>query len=341
VKPLSGARWQLKENRSMAEHFEGFNSERHRATKGPRAAILVKDARATESKCAERINRLRKPAIRTKHTRKLADKLAGCHPDHPCNSQACPTCRSKAVRRFVRATIACFQTHGFSQLNTDDSATKHRRAYKSNAGRRLAFVTIIPLSRIPIGELCTSEKVQRFVRRLKRVLSDNNVSMAIFALDVSTHEHQSGKFAPHYKVHAHGFMFLDEYKKAAGALRQAFPNGGNVNVAVQRKEYKGQPSAITYLLKEPKKRSIRLDQPLKNRNWKVSNRLRSAQHVEILQWLDQLGCGGRLIVRGAGTKRIRSEANQLTAFSPRGKAVLRTHPPTTRVSRPQLNSNWH
>jgi hypothetical protein len=289
----------------MFEDFNNqFESRPRNQVKGDRARLVQHRDSPTASN-GTRISRLRKPANRNKHTCKLADKLEGCHADYPCNSQACPTCRSKTVKRFTRKSIACFQSHGFPQPNIEGNG-KRRRGYKSNERRWLAFVTIIPLSRIPIGELCTSEKTQRFVERLKRILSGNKVTMAIFALDVAAIEHRSGKFQPHYKVHAHGFMFLDEFKNVAAALRAEFPNAGNVKLAVHHKKYNGQTSAIRYLLKEPKDRSIKLNRPLKNRNWKVSNRLRSAQHVEILQWMDQLGFGGRLIVRGAGTEKLRA-----------------------------------
>jgi hypothetical protein len=288
------------------EFKDTLSSPSLKATKGESARSSAQPGSAAKSLHATSINRLRKPANRNKHTRKLAAKLAACAADQPCESQACPICRSKAVKCFVGATAACFRAHGFPKITTEGRGAKRHRSYESKDGRELAFVTIIPSSRIPIGELGTSDKVRRFIDRLKRILSGNNVSMAVFALDVSAIEHQSGKFQPHYKVHAHGFMFLDEFKNAAAVLRGEFPNKGNVKLGVHHRKYNGRASAIRYLLKEPKDRGIKLNRPLKNRNWKVSNRLRSAQHVEILQWMDQLGLDGRLIVQGAGTEQVQA-----------------------------------
>ena len=254
------------------------------------------------------ISRLRKPANRTKFTRKLAAKLTECSLDQPCSSPACLSCRAVAGHHFVPATLACFDRFGFVQTpRPAHECTKAQRHYfRTAAGREIAYVTIIPLSRIAIGDLCASNKVAKFVKLLRRALNVNGVTTSIFALDVSTHEHASGKFEPHYKIHAHGFIFLDEFKAAKSALRLAFPNKGNVKCGVQHKIYDGQPGAISYLLKEPRDRSIKLDQALKNRNRKKANRLRSAQHVEILQWMDHIGLDGRLMVQGDGTQRIRA-----------------------------------
>ncbi len=252
--------------------------------------------------------KLRKPANRSKFTNRLARKLERCATDSACGSQACPTCHRVTVRAFKSAVAQFFANLGFVRTKRPPAERTPTKAhyYKDPDSSELAYLTIIPLSRIPIGELLGSEKPSKFIKRLERGLKANGFTMALLVLDISTHESEVDEFEPHYKVHVHGYVLMAEFERAEMALRTEFPNQGNVKTAVQHEVFDGSSTATRYLLKVPTERSIKLVKPSKNRNWKKPDRLRSAQEVEIRLWLDQIGLPGRVLVYGCGTEGIQA-----------------------------------
>jgi hypothetical protein len=264
----------------------------HKSDSGRSQSNLRRSHRKREREAAEqRIRRVKWLLSKGKldpQAAKLAAKLDTCGRHNPCNSAACPECQlrtrrqtAKAFRRFLR-----------ERRRTDNI---------------LAISVVLPSSAVAPGNLHTFDAAN-FARRLKYLFDKASVGWVIGALDLSFNTHQTGRYADQWVVHLHGFTTAKDADVLRAALGKVLPKTDSVPRPVRVQPWDGDRKAIRYIFKTAPKRRIGIDAAIrfdkatgKNRQCRAtkSQRLRSAEKIEFLLFLDRVGWEGRLFLRHA------------------------------------------
>lgn len=220
----------------------------------------------------------------------LAERVAACAPDRPCNSGACPVCglrfQQKAaglVERFIRAP----------------SREVRGRAH---------MLTIIPAEGvIELGRLDPDDfsAVRALVRSLFEKL---RLPPAIIGIEAAAHEDPTRSVEPIWVIHAHalGVDWLTEAERnELGSEVSAHPR---VKRPVKYQALDARPNADLYPFKPQRERSVtnwvrnERGDPTRDRESK-DRPLRPDQAVELALVDDAVGFKGRLalhqIDRGA------------------------------------------
>lgn len=179
-----------------------------------------------------KINRERELCVKRLRAEKchaLADKIADCSSENPCSSSACSACRGE-------------------QRRESEIATK-KLAATATAEEQLFLVTIAPPKRgLPLTHLAWFDP-DSFGRHIKHALRNAPISWAVFGMDFSFNEHESGDFAPFFMPHVHGLVATTHPSGLKRSLRKAFPKTDCVPRPRKMDLWDGRKNAIEYMFK--------------------------------------------------------------------------------------------
>jgi hypothetical protein len=190
---------------------------------------------------------------------------------------------------------------------------KFLRDHGSN-GEMITISVVLPSSVAPIGEL-DQFSVANFGRRLKYALDAAGVDWVIGALDYSVNFHETDRYEPHWAVHLHGFSLTDDTVALRRRLVEVIKKSDAAPRPVRVEQWDGNKKAIRYALKTTFHRRKGVDHAErfdpktgKSRTCRATKtqRLLSAEKVELALHLDRIGWGGRLFTRHAQLRRTQS-----------------------------------
>jgi hypothetical protein len=171
------------------------------------------------------------------------------------------------------------------------------------------MVTVIQPALIPLGTLSKAEH-QRAAERLKYALRAASVPWLVGGVDLSFNEHATGRYAPGWCWHVHGFVATNNIVKLRNRLKRRFPPTDAVPRPVKVVAWDGRFEALKYTLKNDFERRVGRDDGVRRtafgrkRTCRVTEkqRLRSAEKRELLHHLHEIGLQGRLFFRCAQFK---------------------------------------
>ncbi|MGA7452078.1 MAG: hypothetical protein WBW73_12625 [Rhodoplanes sp.] len=216
----------------------------------------------------------------------LAARLDSCKPRARCRSGACPECNYAAQKLYTRLLRNFIGKHAGS--------------------RTIAAVTLIPTQIIPPGNLSVASH-RRAVDRLKYALRRAGVPWFVGGVDYSFNEHATNRYPGGWAWHVHGFAPTKNIDRLKRRLKRRFPKTDAVPRPVKVLAWDGRSIALRYTLKANFERRIgrdggqRFSKTKGKRTCRVTEkqRLRSAEKRELLLHLDQIGFGGRMLLRCA------------------------------------------
>lgn len=214
----------------------------------------------------------------------LADKLEGCKPGARCGSGACRVCSVRA-QGYVAQGI------------------RHLAAEKTG----IFFLTVVPAkSTVAVGGL-NPEDHANHERRLKRTLKETGVEWLIGGTDLSLNEHKNGRYEPHWCPHLHAMGKTDDLERLKAWLKEAFHPTEAIFRAVKATAWDGNMAAPLYVLKPDFERrhgyygeqcyDSRRNEFVAACNTR-KQKLRSAERLELLLYLEQLGIQSRVFCYG-------------------------------------------
>jgi hypothetical protein len=158
-------------------------------------------------------------------------------------------------------------------------------------------------------------------RRVHAKLGKAGVGWAIGAWDYSLNEHKTGRYAASWLPHLHLLTVTDDPEALRRGLLDAFARSDAVPRPVRAEAWDGRENALLYPLKTKFDRRIGIDDAVrfspKTGEWRLcratsQQRLRSAERLELLLHLDEIGPEGRLFMRKAQLRRTRDSMKIVT-----------------------------
>lgn len=283
----------------------------HRTKSGTPKTHSNARQRRRERKAAQqrlkRIRWLRRKGTGEPNATVLADKLDRCTPRTPCGSAACPECSlstssqlTKAFRKFLRTRAA---------------------------GDTVVAITVVLASSVVApGMLHVFDPVNS-ARRLKYIFDQAGVGWVIGALDQTLNTHEDARYADHWLVHLHAFAVVKDPNHLRVALAEVLPKSDMVPRPLRVQEWDGKKKAIRYALKTVVRRRIGTDTELRfskatNRQRQCratkTQRLRSAEKLELVLFLDRIGWKGRLFLRHAQQRPSQAGTTTITLMRNHG-----------------------
>jgi hypothetical protein len=249
---------------------------------------------ATEERNSRLAGHLRRHAAHEPRAFGLAATVADCTIHRPCISGACPTCGEAAQHGFAAAVHRFVDEH-------------RRRDTVVCAGIALWSLAV------PRGGLAGLD-LPAARRRVQARLTTAGIGWATGAWDYSFNEHETGRYEPFWLPHLHLILATDESTALRRGLRDAFVRTDAIPRPVKVQAWDGRENALLYLLKMKYDRRVGVDgaerfSP-KTGEWRrcratSQQRLRSAERLELLLHLDEIGLDGRLFMRRAQLRRTR------------------------------------
>lgn len=238
---------------------------------------------------------LRKKGKQDQRATELSSKLDACAPASPCGSGACPACGEAFQREFAAAA---------------------RLFIEQQWCRRSAIVCVgiaLPGLAVPPGGLA-GLNLPAAKRRVQDRLGRAGVGLAVGAWDYSMNEHWTARYAPFWLRHLHLLIGTGDPGALREGLKRSFPNSDAVPRPVKVQAWDGRENALLYLLKPKFDRRIGVDNAErfspKTGEWRLCRatspqRLRSAERLELLLHLDEIGPEGRVFMRKAQLRQTR------------------------------------
>lgn len=217
----------------------------------------------------------------------LATRLDGCRPRARCRSGACPECNYAAQQLYAQLLR--------------DFLDKHR------GSRTIAAVTTVPAQVIPPGNLSVASH-RRAVDRLKYALRLARVPWFVGGVDFTFNEHAEHRYPAAWCWHVHGFAPTKNIDRLKKRLKRRFPSTDAVPLPVKAIPWDGRSRGLRYALKGDFQRRVGRDDGQRfsrtkgtTRSCRITEkqRLRASEKTELLLHLDQIGFGGRMLLRCA------------------------------------------
>lgn len=239
---------------------------------------------------------LRKKGKQEPRATELSSKLDACAPASPCGSGACPACGEAFQRDFAAAA---------------------GRFIENLRCRRGAIVCVgiaQPDLAVPLGGLA-GLNLPAAKRRVQNRLGKADVGLAFGAWDYSVNEHRTERYAPSWLPHLHLLVGTGDPGALREGLKRSFPHSDAVPRPVKVQAWDGRENALLYLLKDKFDRRIGVDNAVRfspktgeRRLCRATShqRLRSAERLELLLHLDEIGPEGRVFMRKAQLRRTRA-----------------------------------
>jgi hypothetical protein len=261
----------------------------------PRTASLLKtamteayygQAAANSGSKFDFANRIKRLGIDTRESRELSARLLVCNPNHRCHSPACYRC-GKIEQTLLARLVEEFVAHQSDRV-------------------QIAFATIIPAnSSVPKGSL-RAFSLPNLKRRVRDGLAKTSANWAVGSVDFSLNAQQAGKCEPFWSPHTHLILGAGNIDELKSELRAAFRRNKEAARPVVVQEWDGNANAFAYLFKPNFNRRITIEncQRFNPKTMQTrfctdttNDRLRIAESVELAQFIDAIGFGGRLLLR--------------------------------------------
>lgn len=245
--------------------------------------------------CSDLPEWLRKKGKQEPRATELSSKLDACAPASPCGSGACPAC-GEAFQRDFAAAAGRFIEEQWCQC---DSVVCAGIALPSLAAPRGGLQGLNLLAA---------------KRRVQERLSRAGVGLAFGAWDYSMNQHQTARYAPFWLPHLHLLIGTGDPGSLRQGLKRSFPSSDAVPRPVRVQVWDGHENALLYLLKRKFDRRIGIDNAErfspKTGKWRLcratsQQHLRSAERLELLLHLDEIGLDGRVFMRKAQLRLAR------------------------------------
>jgi hypothetical protein len=249
---------------------------------------LWENAPSAESMFEERLRRinfLRKFVKKGPRAATIADQLEACEPGNRCASGTCPECGRLFQRWFVR------------------KSRKFMERYLNKPSTDLIAITIIPTDPIIRPGKLNELSIENSRRRPKYAMKKANIGTAIGGIDFSFNEDKTSRYEPFWSVHYYVVLATENRERLKGLLQCSFRPSISTPRPIKITSFQNSARRRSYILKMKFDRRIGYDQLKQNGNEfrtcrnTSRDKLRAAERLELLLYLDRIGLAKRVIFR--------------------------------------------
>jgi len=179
----------------------------------------------------------------------------------------------------------------------------------------LLRASIVPHTTNLTFEGLASFSIENHARRLKATFAEVDFAWAIFNLDISANEHESGRYSPHVSPHWYGLVAGAQQRLLKSELDARYPSSEVIPNPVRLKPWDGRFRLFEYMFKSDFDRRVGVEasESFDKRTGRIrlsrntrERDIRAGDRPKLLEFLDRIGVYGRIVVMRAQLRETRS-----------------------------------